>query len=90
MIYLLAIFVSPLYFLIKQKWLAFIVHAILYPIALFTIMFFGFGIFLWAILAAHAGWDLRHQRDQEMAKAMAKEMVSAMEHREQPASNPAG
>ena len=89
MIYLLAIFVSPLYFLVKKKWLAFIIHSILYPIALFTIMFFGVGIFLWGVLMVHAVWELRHQRDQEMAKAMAKEMVSAMEQREQSAARPA-
>lgn len=83
MIYLTAFFVSPLYFLIKKKWLAFIVHSIIYPIALFTILIFGVGIFLWILLAVHALWDLRHQRDQELARAMAKEMVSAMENRGQ-------
>ena len=84
MMYLTALFVSPLYFLLKKKWGALIVHSILYPIALFLLFFFGIGFFLWLALAVHALWDLRHQRDKEMAQAMATEMVAAMERRPTP------
>jgi len=61
MMYLLAVFVPPLYFLVKKKYLAFLVHTILCLSAIPLLFFFGFGIILWVISMICALWDLRKQ-----------------------------
>ncbi len=67
--YLAALFCSPLYFLLRKQWGAFVINAILYTLALLTIMVFGIGIFFWALGAGHAFWDLsRVMREKAMRR----------------------
>jgi hypothetical protein len=90
MIYLIAIFVPPLYFLIKKKWVAGVIHCILCLIALvctMTIVLAIIGIPLWFVSATCAVWDLRKQLVEEQATVMAQKMAEAM-HRPQPPQMP--
>lgn len=79
--YLLAVFCSPLYFLIQKRYVAFIVHAVGYFIAFITFFAFFFGIFVWLALTAYAVMDLvnraRKAHILEQAKANAAEMQKA-------------
>ncbi len=78
MMYLIIIFVSPLYFLIRKKWGAFVLNAILYTLAWFTIFIFGIGIIFWVLGVGHAGWHLRKELMKEQAQMIASEMVAKM------------
>jgi hypothetical protein len=64
MIYLLAIFLPPVYFLIKRRWMAF---ALTFAMLLVSI-FFLFAVYLapaililWFLSAAIAVWDVRRK-----------------------------
>jgi hypothetical protein len=81
MIYLIAVFLPPLYFLIKKRWVSFVIHSILCFISLglvITMVGAIFGIPLWLISAVCAVWDLRKQLMEEQATIMAKKMAEAM------------
>lgn len=81
MIYLVAIFISPLYFIIKGRWGAAILNSIFYGTAVLLLLTFVFAIaapFPWMIAAIHAVWDLRKQMMEEHATIMAKKMAEAM------------
>lgn len=77
MMYLIIIFISPLYFLIRGKWLGFILNSVLYGLAVLTILF-GIGILFWALAVGHAGWHLRRELMLEHAKMIAGEMAKQM------------
>ncbi len=85
MIYLVALFISPLYFAIKGKWGGFILNSIFYGIALLLLVTV-IGAFLapipWFIAVVHAMWALRKQLMEEQATAIATKMAAVM--REQP------
>lgn len=81
MIYLIAIFIPPLYFFIKGRWVAGIIHSMIYLLAL--ILFFSIigavvGFPLYIISAVCAVWDLRKHMMEEHATLMAKKMAEAM------------
>ncbi len=78
MMYLIIIFVSPLYFLIRKNWGAFILNAILYTLAWITVWIFGIGVIFWALGVGHAGWHLRKELMKEQAQMIANEMVTKM------------
>ncbi len=81
MIYLTAIFVPPLYFLIKKRWVACLIHSVLYLVALvytMTIILAIVGIPLWFISATCAVWDLRKQLMEEQATVMARKMAAVI------------
>ena len=78
MMYLIVIFVSPVYFLIRKKWGAFVLNAILYLLALFTVFIFGIGIIFWLLAVGHAGWHLRKELMKEHAQMIATELVAKM------------
>ncbi len=78
MMYLVILFASPIYFIVRKKWGAFVLNSILYFLALATILFFGIGVFFWLLAVGHAGWHLRTELMQEQARMMAQEMAKEM------------
>ncbi len=74
--YFVVIFVSPAYFLVRKKWGGFVLNAILYLLAIFTI-FFGIGVVFWALGVGHAIWHLRKEHMLEQAEMIAQKMVEA-------------
>lgn len=79
--YLLAIFISPLYFAIKGKWGACILNSIFYGIALIcliSIIGIPVAVFFWFVAMIHAVWDLRKQMMTEHATIMATKMAEVM------------
>jgi len=88
MIYLVAIFCPPLYFLIQKKWVSFVFHSINYLVALvlcFSILGIVVGFPLYLISAVCAVWDLRKRMAEEQATLIAQKMAEAMRI---PPSNP--
>jgi len=81
MIYLVAIFIPPLYFLIKKKWLAFIGSMVaLFFAVIFAIMMILLPIsfILWGICAVVAVRDLRKRSMRENADILATKMAEKM------------
>ncbi|HEX9830335.1 MAG TPA: hypothetical protein VGA94_01485 [Thermodesulfobacteriota bacterium] len=81
MMYLTIIFISPLYFLIRQKWGGFILNVILYLFAwlgLMTVVFFWIGIPFWILAVGHAGWHLRQELMEKHAELVATKMAEKM------------
>lgn len=78
MMYLIIIFASPLYFVLRKKWGAFILNFILYSLAFITLAIFGLGIIFWALAVGHAGWHLRKEFMMEQATMIAQEMTKTM------------
>ena len=74
MMYLIIIFISPLYFLIRKKWGGFILNSILYLLACATLIF-GIGLIFWVLAVGHAGWHLRKEDMVEQAELVAKKMA---------------
>jgi len=76
--WMVGIFCSPLYFLIRKKWGAFILNSIFYLMGWLTIWIFGFGLIFWIIGIAHAMWDLRlketHGLMEKQAELIAEKM----------------
>jgi hypothetical protein len=77
--YLIILFIPPLYFVIKGKWGAFILNSILYALAFATIWFFFIGIFFWILAVGHAFWHLRKELMLEQARMIAQEMSKIKE-----------
>lgn len=81
MIYLVAVFIPPLYFFIKGRWIAGIIHSILYFFAIVLCIsmvgvIVGFPLYL--ISAVCATWDLRKRLVEEQTTLLAKKMAEAM------------
>jgi hypothetical protein len=82
MIYLVAIFVPPLYFLIKKRWLALIGSMIAFFFAvIFAIMMILLPIsfILWGICSVVAVWDLRKRIMHENADVLASKIAEKMQ-----------
>jgi hypothetical protein len=82
MIYLAAIFIPPLYFLIKKKWAAFIVTSLLFILSLFlamTVVLLPATFVLWFLSAIVAVWDLRKSVMNEHAELLATKMAEKMQ-----------
>jgi hypothetical protein len=81
MIYLCLIFIPPLYFLIRQKWLGFILNSILYGVALLCIVSMV-GIMLapifWILSVGHAGFTYRREMMMHHADMVATKMAEKM------------
>lgn len=73
--YLVIIFMSPLYLAIRKKWGAFSLNLILYILAWVTVWIFGLGVLFWALGVGHAMWHFRHQVHTEQAQAIAVEIA---------------
>jgi hypothetical protein len=81
MMYLCAVFIPPLYFAIRGKWVSFAINSIFYGLAcLFALSIVGLPIapFFWIISAAHAGFSLRKEMMEEQATMIAKKMAEQM------------
>ncbi|MGX9727704.1 MAG: hypothetical protein ACTFAK_10420 [Candidatus Electronema sp. VV] len=77
MMYIVAIFIPPLYFLIRGKWVRAILSAIFCATAIVLIPLFGIGIFMLILASIHAIWHLRKEEMVEQAELIAKKMVEA-------------
>jgi hypothetical protein len=96
MIYLTAIFVPPLYFIIKKKWLAFIVSSALFFLSLIfsmMVVLAPIALILWLLCSVCAVWDVRKALMLEHATIIADKMAEKMAaaHQKQPSavtSNP--
>lgn len=87
MTYLIIIFIPPVYFLMRQDWLGFIVNSIFYGLAvllLLSIIGAIFSPFPWAIAMGHASWALRKQIMEEQATIMAKKMAETFRRTQGP------
>ena len=88
MMYLVVIFISPLYFLIRGKWLGLLVNGTLYLLVWLTVWFFGLGMIFWALGVGHAMWEMRKELMTEQAEIIAKKMAEEM--RKQPSQETPG
>lgn len=85
MIYLTAIFLPPLYFFIKGRWVSGIIHSVLWLIAValcLSLLGAVVGFPLYFVSSICAVWDLRKRMVEEQATLMANKMAEAM--RQQP------
>lgn len=81
MMYLIVIFIPPLYFAIRKKWGAFILNSILYGLALFCLLVFVLWFvvpFFWMLAVGHASWHLRREMMVEQAELLATKMAEKM------------
>jgi membrane protein implicated in regulation of membrane protease activity len=78
MIYLVAVLIPPLYFLLKKKWLALVASVFLFFIALICAMtgiLIFVSVILWALCSVVAVWDLRKRLVHENAEILATKMA---------------
>jgi hypothetical protein len=90
MIYLCAIFLPPLYFLLKKRWLGFVVSSFLFVLSFFlamTMVLLPVALILWALCAIVAVWNLRKQLVRENAEVLATKMAEKM-RQAHPAAEP--
>ena len=81
MIYLVAIFIPPLYFLIKKRWLGFIISSCLFVLALLlavTVVLIPVSVILWILCSIVAVWNLRKAVMHEHAEVLATKMAEKM------------
>ena len=79
--YLIVLFISPLYFLIRKKWGGFILNSILYCIAfvfLVTLVFAWIGAFFWILAVGHAGWHIKQENMEKHADMVATKMAEKL------------
>jgi len=76
--WMVGIFCSPLYFLIRKKWGAFILNSIFYVMGWMTIWIFGLGLIFWIIGIVQAMLDLQrnvaHGLMEKQAELIAEKM----------------
>ena len=81
MTYLIALFVPPLYFAMKKRWVGFIVTSLLLflsMIFLITVVLAPGAFFLWFCCAICAVWHLRKEVVREHSRIFAEELVGKM------------
>lgn len=81
MMYLVLIFISPVYFVARRKWGGFILNAILYGLALLcaiTIVGLVVAPLFWILAVGHAAWHLRKEVMEEHATMIATKMAQQM------------
>lgn len=91
MLYLVAVFIPPLYFLMKKKWPGFIVSSVLLVLSIFlflTVVFIPVSLILWALCAVVAIWDLRKAMMHEHATIIAEKMAEKMQAASRPPTTP--
>lgn len=67
---IVAFFCPPLYFFMRRKFVAGIVHSFFYLLALVTLVF-GIGVVFWAVGFVHAYWDLAHVKQEQLIQRQA-------------------
>lgn len=87
MTYLCIIFVSPAYFLTRQKWGGFILNSVFYGLAVLCLLSI-IGAFIaplfWILAVGHASFAYRKELMHEHATAIATEMAKKMKESEKP------
>lgn len=81
MMYLVAFFVSPLYFLIRKKWGGFVVNSIFYGLACLLALSIAFILaapLFWIVAVMHAFWHVRKETFNEQAEILATKMAAKM------------
>lgn len=81
MMYLAIMFCSPVYFMVRKHWGAFVLNSILYGIAcLLVLTFVGIIVapIFWILAVGHAGWHLRKELMSEHAEMIATKMAEKM------------
>lgn len=81
MMYLIILFASPLYFLMRGKIGGFILNSIFYGAAALFIVSFFFAFLApipWIIAVGHAMWHRRQEMVEESATILAQKMAAAM------------
>ncbi|MCL5745818.1 MAG: hypothetical protein M1541_18155 [Acidobacteria bacterium] len=89
--YLLAVLIPPLYFLMKKKWVGFIVSSFLLVLSVFlfmTVVLIPGALIAWALCSVVAVWDLRKQLMNEHATMIAEKMAEKMQQQARPPSAP--
>lgn len=87
MIYLVAIFIPPLYFLIKKRWSALIGSLVAFFFAvIFAIMMvlLPLSFILWGVCSIVALWDLRKRVAHEHAEIIAVKFAEKMQPPQKP------
>lgn len=76
--WLLAVFIPPLYFAIRGRWVACIINGVFYLLSFPLLFVMGLGLFTGFLCAAHACWDLysslQERAIQRQATAIAEKM----------------
>ena len=81
MMFLCAIFISPLYFLIRGRWGGFVINAFFYGLAWLFLLSVFFAIvapLFWVIAFTHAAWGIRKEMAEEHAEMLATKMAQKM------------
>ena len=81
--YLVAVFLPPLYFLMKKRMVAFAVHFALFLAAILCLLTLVLAVVafpLWLISSTCAVWDLRKQLMEEHATTIARKLAETMQH----------
>lgn len=76
----IAVFCPPLYFFLRGKVVAGVIHSCIYVLALLTLIF-GVGIFFWLIGFVHAYWDFAHVKQEQMIQRQATVIAEKMTDR---------
>lgn len=79
--YLAAFLCSPLYFLIRKKWGAFVLNSIFYLMGWITIWIFGFGLIFWIIGIVQAMLDLQRNVAHGLMEKQAELIAEKMKER---------
>ena len=85
--YLIAVFIPPVYFLMKKRWLPAIVTSVLCFVSFFmfmTVVMAPIGFILWFGSSIVAVWDLRKQLMREHARMIAEEIAGTQRRCERP------
>lgn len=81
MTYLCIIFIPPVYFLTRKKWLGFVLNAILYGIAccfVLTIALVFVAVPFWILAIGHAGFSYRKELMAVQADLIATKMAEKL------------
>lgn len=73
----LAILCPPLYFFIRGRWVAGIIHSGIYLLALITLIF-GVGFLFWLVGVTHAMWDVRVRLQEDAIQRQAEVLADKM------------
>ena len=80
--YLVVIFIPPLYFLIRKSWGAFVLNGVLYGLAWLTLpmlfLLMPFSLVFWFLAVGHATWHLRKEFAEEHAGLIATKMAEEL------------
>lgn len=79
---IVAIFCPPLYFFLRGKVAAGLIHSVIYLFALVTVIF-GIGVFFWLVGFVHAYWDFAHLKQEQVIQRQATVIAEKMTERRQ-------